>query len=401
MAAGVSENKYDVYNVCMEQTKPNLSRKQRVRTYTRAYERPLRWWEFVGLPLILFGLLIPTLCAKQVLWIEQVYCHAIYPRIIAILSALTRPFPFSIAEFLLYGLLLWAVIKILISFVAWALGHSGVRRVIRALLSVCLVGGILWNLFYITWGLNYFRMPLRERMGLTVCARSVEELEALTSHFLTEAGALRATLAEDETGSFTLSGALETVLTDLPDAYARLGAAEPVLSGVTSRAKRVFFSTGLSWAGICGIYIGLTGEPNINIDQPDLLLPQAAAHEMAHQLGIASENEAEFIAHLACLCSPDARVRYSGLLYGLIVCGNALAHMDRERYSALRQTYPDTIVRDLASHKAYWDRYEGPVEQAATNMNDQYLKHNAQESGVSSYGESVDLLLAYYDLIKN
>ena len=54
------------------------------------------------------------------------------------------------------------------------------------------------------------------------------------------------------------------------------------------------------------------------------------------------------------------------------------------------------MVRDLANYNAYWDAFEGPVEEAATTLNDNYLKFNQQESGVKSYGMMVDLILAYF-----
>ncbi|NCC69807.1 MAG: DUF3810 family protein, partial [Clostridia bacterium] len=154
-------------------------------------------------------------------------------------------------------------------------------------------------------------------------------------------------------------------------------------------------STGLSWHGIAGIYIGLTAEPNINADQPPLLLYQAAAHEMSHQTGIASEDEAEFTAYLACLYSSDRNVLYSGLMNALILSGNALYQADSTRYLTAAENYEDALWRDLADYDAYWSAFDGEIRESADKRNDAYLKHNAQESGILSYGETVDLMLAF------
>jgi hypothetical protein len=54
------------------------------------------------------------------------------------------------------------------------------------------------------------------------------------------------------------------------------------------------------------------------------------------------------------------------------------------------------MKRDISDYRAYWANFEGPVEEAASNLNDNYLKFNGQEDGVQSYGAMVDLLLAYY-----
>ena len=262
-------------------------------------------------------------------------------------------------------------------------------------MSLAIAAGALLNLFYLTWGLLYFRAPLAKRMGLAVEARSVEELASLTELLARQAAALRETVAEDAGGAFTADE--EAAFAALIDAYAALAAADDTFAGTVTRAKRVCNSNGLSLLGISGIYIGLTAEPNVNTGQPPLLLLQAAAHEMAHQLGIAAEDEAEFTAFLACMRASSPSIRYSGVMQALIRCGNALHAADAARYAAIaHDCYSDGMRRDLADYNAYWAAYEGPAREAADAANDGYLKHNAQPSGVQSYGESVDLLLALY-----
>ena len=141
-----------------------------------------------------------------------------------------------------------------------------------------------------------------------------------------------------------------------------------------------------------------TAEANVNTHQPSLLLLSSAAHENAHSLGFAREDEANFIAYLACISSEDPSIRYSGAMLALINCGNALYKSAPDKAAALRETYSDAVLRDIAAYNQYWDRYEGQVEEAFDSINDSYLKFNLQKSGVKSYGMMVDLMLAYYDL---
>jgi hypothetical protein len=149
--------------------------------------------------------------------------------------------------------------------------------------------------------------------------------------------------------------------------------------------------SGRQWALLQGSQasIGLTAEPNVNADQPPLLLFQAAAHEMAHQTGIASENEAELVGYLDCLNTSDPNIRYSGLAYALIVAGNALYDADSTRYLSVTETYGDAIWRDFTAYNDYWDAFSGEVRESADRRNDAYLKHNSQQSGIKSYGEAV------------
>ena len=102
------------------------------------------------------------------------------------------------------------------------------------------------------------------------------------------------------------------------------------------------------------------------------------------------------MGYLACMASNDAELQYSAVILALINCGNQVYAWDKQTYTEIFQTYSEKVKRDLSAYNAYWKAYEGPVEEMMTQVNDSYLKHNQQQSGVKSYGEMVDLLLAWY-----
>ena len=79
----------------------------------------------------------------------------------------------------------------------------------------------------------------------------------------------------------------------------------------------------------------------------------------------------------------------------LILSGNALHEADPARYAVAQSAYCEGLQRDLRAYNAYWDAYEGEIAEASDQLNDSYLKFNAQQSGIRSYGEAVDLLLAW------
>ena len=74
-----------------------------------------------------------------------------------------------------------------------------------------------------------------------------------------------------------------------------------------------------------------TGESNVNIDSPACLLPSTVTHELAHQRGIASEQECNFLAVAAATSAEDPAYRYSGYLMGYIHLSNALYRADPAR----------------------------------------------------------------------
>lgn len=139
-------------------------------------------------------------------------------------------------------------------------------------------------------------------------------------------------------------------------------------------------------------------EANINIDQPDFMIPATIAHELAHTRGFARENETDFVALLSCFVHPDPVWQYSGLISAWKDLSRRLALEDRERWSAVyAETVTDLIAQDLNNESIYWKAYETPIAEVSTQINDSYLRANREEDGVKSYGGVVDLLLAWYE----
>ena len=130
------------------------------------------------------------------------------------------------------------------------------------------------------------------------------------------------------------------------------------------------------------------------MDNPSFAIPWAMAHELAHQYGFMREDEANFIAYLACKESDDALMRYSGLMLAYDNALSALRKVDLESANAIASGLSAAVQRDLAQRAEHWAKYEGPVQDVSNAANDAYLKANDQTDGMRSYGRMVDLLLA-------
>lgn len=367
---------------------------------TAALRLPQEWKEeFRRLPwllLIPLGTAMPSIISLFPNAVEQVYSRGVYPLIAGTIGFLTGLLPFSIAEWLLYTLIIGLPVLLLVTLIRALLRKIRWVKFFRLIVTILILFGIALNVFHILWGFNYSRNTLAQQLSLDVHERSLDELEELCFKLASDAIPLRAQVPEDSHGVFCLPNGVADCFKRIPNAYGQLEQQIPQFVGRAARPKYVLGAQGMSWAGISGIYIPFTVEPNVNTHQPALLIPSSAAHESAHSLGIAREDEANFAAYLACLSSNDPVLQYSGVMLALIHCGNELYRARHAAYKELYDTYSQGMLRDLADYDAYWDRYEGPVEEAVNNVNDGYLKYNGQEEGVKSYGEMVDLLLAWY-----
>lgn len=316
------------------------------------------------------------------------------------LSQLTGILPFSLFEWLIYflilmilgyfGLTLYQVAKYPKTW--WSI----IGRFFLHLLSFA---SLLYFLFTILWGLNYYKTPLEETLQLNLSPRSVEELALLYDYLINQTNETRTQVFENEDGIFTINETVSEIFKRAPLGYAAAATTYPFLGGDYGLPKAVFLSDLMSYTNITGIYSPFTAEANVNVSVPKSTLLFTTMHEMAHQRGFASENEANFIAYLTCIAHPDVDFQYSGYLNALSYVNRALALVDRETLITLNEKLSDGVRRDLNDQRDYWKQYEGKVEETFIQMNQTYLKLNGVNDGVQSYGRVVDLLLAYYEPI--
>jgi hypothetical protein len=353
--------------------------------------------QLIKLPwLLLFplALWLKEIAAANSFFVEKYYSTAIYPVISQAVGFLFGWMPFSAAEMILYLGSLGIVVYFIYQLVMIFIKNDRILRAFKVLVNLSLIGGIGYFLFISMWGLNYYRQPLAVTMGYKVTPRSVTDLKKLCVSLAKQATDLRPGLNEDSNGVMSLTGGKIAGMKKTKEAYDALSKSFPQFKVSYGSPKPVLLSRSLSYTNIEGIYIPLTVESNINIDMPDIAIPSAACHEVAHKYGFAREDEANFISYLACMASGDKEVMYSGTLLALTTSMNALSSYDSKGYWEIADTYCTEMKRDLDSQGVYWKQFEGPVAQTSNKMNNAYLKSNKQADGVNSYGRMVDLLLA-------
>ena len=127
------------------------------------------------------------------------------------------------------------------------------------------------------------------------------------------------------------------------------------------------------------------------------MIPFTACHELSHLRGFMQEQEANFIAFLACSRSGEDAFAYSGYLSGWIQCMNVLYKTDYDVWSEVRSLLPEEAEADLKLNREFWAKYDGTIAEVSNKVNDTYLKANGQKEGVKSYNRMVDLIVSYYN----
>lgn len=265
--------------------------------------------------------------------------------------------------------------------------YSAVLGAVCAGLSICAATCLLW-------GVCYYTDTFQDKSGVYAEEVSLPDLTAVTAWFAENLAEMADQVPRDENGLFDVS--LDEIFADSTTIYQGAEELFPFLQFDDWVPKRMAFSKLMSAMNFTGVYFAFTGESNINVDSPACLIPSTIAHELAHQRGIASEQECNFLAVLASTTSKNPVYEYSGWLMGYIHLSNALYRADPETWNAIRSILPETVMADLRDNNAYWAAYEGAAADVSQSVYDSYLKNYGQENGIQSYGTVVDLLVVYY-----
>lgn len=330
---------------------------------------------------------------------EKFYSTSLNKYFIMLMSRVWGVFPFSVFEFLIYGSVLAILFYTLYTLVKLFKNFSqGLSIVLHFSLNIAVFLALLYIAFLLMWGLNYKRPSFADSYGIHPGTYSAKDLGELYAYLLKQAAKVRAELPEDENGVMKALGSPTDIFKRAQAGYDEASKTFEKLSGVYGKPKPILASPALNYTGITGIYSPFTGEPNVNTAILDMDIPATACHEMAHQRGYGFEDECNFIAYLVCSMHPDLDFQYSGYILAIAYTSNALAKVDLPLLQQINTTMSDKILSDLNYHNAFWDQYEGEIQEVSDQINSNYLQANGVASGTQSYGKVVDLLLSYYDM---
>ncbi len=333
----------------------------------------------------IFTILFIQVAAHQPDVVESIYSTYLYPVIAVINRWLARLFPFSIGDLLYF----WAVMYLIYQFILLLIYIKKPLRYIENISEFLLK--TIW-IFYLSWGFNYFRKPLSERLHLNQQKYTMQQLVQVTDSVLNRANRLQLQLTENDTVAVEVPYALDRILQKTPQGYQAI---EKIigLSYKVPCIKKSMFSKQISYMGVSGYLNPFTGEAQVNKLYPKVFLPDIASHEVAHQLGFAPENEASFLGYLASVNHPDAYFNYSGQINALYYLLRELKKNDKKLFENFFKKLHKGVVKNFKQANEFNRRYQFPIN--FSTGYDAYLKLNKQKSGIHSYNEMVGLLIAY------
>lgn len=348
-----------------------------------------KWVLFSMLALITFFLIIISLDNNI---IENHYSLGIYPFISTIFRWLTGWVSISIGD-MLYLAAGCYLAYLFVRGIGMAFKKKLGRRMLYRWLSrsmACIV--IIYILFNIFWGLNYDRKGLVYQFDLDTAKYSTADLLQLQSIIIRCLNESKRNLVDQKNDYPTNTDVFKRA----SGCFTSAAAKQSFLSYKIPSVKPSLYSWWCSYAGVSGYYNPFSGEAQVNTDMPKFILPFTTCHEIAHQLGYATENEANFAGFITAASSNDALFNYSAYLDVFFYANRELYFTDtllaKQSFAQL-----DTLVKkDIKEYRNFILKHSNIAEPIITWLYGKYLKANQQPKGLKTYSEVIVYLIAYY-----
>lgn len=311
----------------------------------------------------------------------------------AILATVTNILPLSLAELLIISSPLILILVVRFAVIKYSNSWRDVGVFCVSLLSIV---ALLFSAFIFVFGIGYHTYSLDKKLEIEKKDVSAQELVQTAEWLIGEVNASLNHIEFKDKSSSVNPHTIRETNNLLLDAYNKLSDSYNFLPRLTSFVKPVILSKPMTYTHISGVYTFFTGESNVNTNSPDYSIPYTMAHELAHQRGIAREDEANFIAFLVCTSTDDAYIKYCGYMNLCEYVLNALYSADQKLWEETYKKLDNRAIYEMIAYNEFYEPYrDNVVGEISGAINDAYLQANGTQ-GSRSYGLVVDLAVAYF-----
>jgi hypothetical protein len=292
-------------------------------------------------------------------------------------NVLFRFIPFSVGDilytagaiYLVYLVGKWIYFLVKYKTHLGRLGHS----LLHTIMTVC----ICYILFFLGWGGNYYKPSLVTFWDInTTVYEQDTSLETFDRYLVNK---LNAYAPHYKSASFKeIDNRAKVYYRDYTDSRTRNHGLD---------VKPSVFGSAMQYFGIQGYYNPFTGEAQINKSLPAFMMPFVVCHEMAHQSGIAAEDDANLLAYALGVKVPDVLFNYSAYLNLWLYTNARLSTMDTAKARGFRRMLNPLTIAHLDTLKQMRNRFKSEVSVYSGHLYDGYLKLHHQKDGIESYNK--------------
>jgi hypothetical protein len=336
--------------------------------------------------------LIIRLFSLSSLRVEHYYSTGIYPYISIFLRRALGWLPISLGDILYGAAVVWLVIKIVRASISLFRKKPLLPRLLPLFRALLAGFFLIYVIFNILWGMNYNRRGIADQLGLPMKEYSLEELKELNGLLGQKVNETKTMLLQQK----PLLMQSRQIGRESMDAYQSVNQQYAFLNYYPASIKASLWGWLGNYLGFMGYYNPFTGEGQVNTSIPVFLQPYTNCHEIAHQLGYAKENEANFVAYLAATSSTNPYFHYSAYLELFLYANRNLYFSDSAAARSYMKATLPAVREDLQEWRRFNTRHRNPVEPLIRWIYGKYLENNEQPSGMLTYDEVTGYLVAYY-----
>ena len=323
------------------------------------------------------------------LQVEQFYSNGFYPIVSRFSRLIIGRIPFSLGD-LIYVVVIAFILKWF-----WKQRKSWKLEWKSNILSLLSFVSVFYFLFHSLWALNYYRQPLFEKMEIKK-DYSDADLLAFTKKLITKTNAIQKQLAKNDNLKVVFPYSQNQVFKMNLNGYKKLAKEHSYFTYTHLSVKKSLISLPLTYMGFGGYLNPFTNEAQVNYLGPMYSFPMTANHEMAHQMGYASESECNFIGFLASMKNDNLYIQYSGYSMALRYCLSNWQAKDEAIFKQLLKTVHPGILKNYKEREQFWKQYDTIIDKGFHAFYDQFLKVNQQKDGMEGYSKFVNLMVNYY-----
>lgn len=330
------------------------------------------------------------LLANFPVFVEQYYSNGFYQFISKLFRYTLGWMPFSFGD-LIYAFTIIYIIR-------WL--YINRKRLLKDtknwIMDIAAALAIIYFAFHLFWGLNYHRLPLHKNLNLNA-DYTTEQLVRVTQKLIEESNRIHLQIAKNDTLKVDIPFSKSEILKLAATGYKNLKQTFPHLEYHPKSIKKSLFSYPLTYMGFSGYLNPLTNEAQVDGLIPVYKFPTTASHEIAHQLGYAAENEANFMGCLAAINHDNLYFNYSGYTFGLRYCLNEIYNRDVCLFEDMAADVNKGILKNYEEVRLFWEAHQNPAEPFFKIFYSNFLKANKQSKGMESYSYVVALLTNYFE----
>jgi hypothetical protein len=313
----------------------------------------------------------------------------LYPSIATVLHFLIGWLPFSFGDIIYSILVLYLIREVFLLFKR----KTSIKFYVYKILALI---SIVFFFFNFNWGLNYLREPLFKSLQINNASYEQQELIDFTKKIIAKTNEAHLNITKIDTVLINHKSSKSDIQKQAKFVYNDLKQTFPKFKIHNFSTKHSLYSLPLTYMGFAGYLNPWTNEAQVNYMIPKNNYPATLCHEIAHQVGYASESEANFVGYLACITSKDKYFNYSGYLMAMRYCLSEVYRKDKTAFENLQPLINKGVLKDLKQSREFWLKYQNKSEKFFKLFYDSFLKMNKQKDGIKGYSKMVRLLINYY-----